>query len=156
MMKHAQNELTQNECDRPEIDKSQLQYGTVYHWITFASCLISLIAPVFILMFPHSNLLNPNLIFNAIFEGYSPAGIWEAAGVPFQAGGFWKLFFANLFTPDGFAAFGVVLGCSVTLWALIPAFWQFMKKKEYFYVCVSLFVMSLVALAMSGLINMAG
>ena len=141
---------------RPEMAKSQLHYGTVYHWITIASCLISLIAPVFILMFPHSNLLNPNRIFNAIFEGNNPAGVWEAAGVPFQSGSFWKLFLDNLFTPDGIAAFGVALGCSVALWALIPAVWQFAKKKEYFYVCVSLFVMSLVALAMSGLVNMAG
>jgi len=138
----------------PEIAKSQLYYGAVYHWITIASCLISLIAPVFILILPNSNLLNPNLIFNAIFEGNNPAEIWELAGVSFQSDSFWKLFRNNLFTPDGFATFGVAIGCSVTLWALIPAFWQFIKEKEYFYACVSLFVMSLVILAMSGLVNM--
>jgi len=107
-------------------------------------------------MFPHSNLLNPNLVFTAIFEGNNPAGIWEAAGVPFQPGDFWKLFWNNLFTPEGFATFGMVLGCSVAFWALIPAVWQFGKKKEYFYVCVSLFIMSLIALAMSGLVNIGG
>ena len=140
----------------PEIDKSQLYYGEVVHWITIVSCLVTLIAPVLILMFPHSNLLNPTMIFDAIFEGKRPAEIWQAAGVPFRPGDFWKLFLGNLFTPDGFATLGVVLGCSVTLWALFPAALQFFKKKKYFYVCVSLFVMALIALAMSGIINMAG
>jgi len=140
----------------PEINKSQLYYGVVVHWIAIVSCLISLAAQVFILMFPHRNLLNPNLIFNAIFSGKRPAEIWEAGGVPFKSGDFWGLFFGNFFTPDGIAAFGLVLGCSVTLWALIPALWQFIKKKEYIYVFISLFVMALIVLAMSGLVNMAG
>ena len=141
---------------RPEIDKSQLYYGEVVHWVTIASCLITLIAPVLILVFPDKNILNPTLIFDAIFEGRNPAGIWEAAGVPFKTGDFWKLFIGSFFTPDGFATFGLALGCSVTLWGLIPAVWQFFKKKEYYYVCVSLFVAALIALAMSGIINMAG
>jgi hypothetical protein len=140
----------------PEIDKSQLCYGEVVHWITIVSCLISLIAPVFILLFPHSNLLNPTLIFDAIFEGKKSAEIWEAAGVPFKSGDFWKLFMNGFFTPDGIATFGVTLGCSVTLWAFIPAVWQFAKNKKYFYVFVSIFVMALIVLAMSGLVNMAG
>ena len=142
--------------DIPEVDKSQLYYGKVIHWLTIVACLVTLIAPVLILMFPHSNLLNPSLIFDAIFEGKRPPEIWEAAGVPFKPGSFWKLFLGNIFTPDGFATFGVTLGCSVTLWGLVPAAWQFLKKKEYFYVGVSLFVMALIALAMSGLVNMAG
>jgi hypothetical protein len=140
----------------PEIDKSQLYYGKVIHWVTIVSCIVTLIAPVLILMFPHANLLNPTLIFAAIFAGKRPAEIWEAAGVPFKSGDFWDLFIGNLFTPDGFATLGVTLGCSVTLWGLIPAVWQFIIKREYFYVCVSLFVMALIILAMSGLVNMAG
>jgi len=104
-------------------------------------------------MFPYKSILSPNLIFNAIFEGKNPAEIWEVAGISFQPGDFWRLFFDNLLTPDGFAIFGVTLGCSVALWALIPAVLQFAKKKEYFYVCVSLFVIALILLAMSGLIN---
>ena len=141
--------------DKPKIDKSQLSFGNIVHWITIVSCLISLITPVLILMFPESNLLNPGLIFNAIFEGMRPVEVWEIAGVTFQSGGFWHLFLDNFFTPDGFATFGLVLGCSVALWALIPAAWQFNKKKEYFYLCTSLFVMALIILAMSGLVSMA-
>jgi len=137
-------------------DKSQLYYGKVVYWITIVSCLISLITPVFILLFPDKDYLNEALLFDNIFKGKKSAEIWRAAGVSFKSGDFWKLFIKNFFTPDGFAAFGVVLGCSVTLWALIPAVWQFTKKKEYFYVCVSIFLMALIVLAMSGLVNMAG
>ena len=140
----------------PEIDKSQVFYGKVIHWVTIVSCLITLLAPVLILLFPRSNLLNPSLIFDAIFEGKRSSEIWAAAGVPFKSGDFWKLFLGNIFIPDGFATFGVTLGCSVTLWGLLPAIWQFIKKKEYFFVGVSIFVMALITLAMSGLVNMAG
>jgi multisubunit Na+/H+ antiporter MnhB subunit len=141
---------------RPEIDKSQLYYGKAVHWITIASCLISLLAMVLILLFPGRNILNPIVVFDAIFKGKKPDEIWNAAGVHFKYGDFWKLFIKGLFTPDGLATFGVTLGCSVTLWALIPTVWQFKKKKEYFYVFVSIFIMALIILAMSGLVNMAG
>jgi hypothetical protein len=141
--------------EMPDIEKSQLYYGKTVHWITIVSCLVSLITPFFILLFPYKNYLDEALLFDAILKGKRPAGIWEAAGVQFKSGDFWKLFIKNIFTPDGLAAFGVALGCSVTLWALIPAVWQFTKKKEYFYVCVSVFIMALIVLAMSGIVNMA-
>jgi len=138
------------------VDKSQLHYGKIVHWITIISCLISLITPFLVLLFPGKNYMNEALLFETILKGKRVAEIWRAAGVPFKSGDFWKLFIKNIFTPDGLAAFGVVLGCSVTLWALIPAVWQFIKKKEYFYVCVSIFIMTLIVLAMSGIVNMAG
>jgi len=138
-----------------DIDKSQLYYGKVAHWITIVSCLISLIASVFILLFPGKNYLDEAMLFETIFKGENPSEIWMSAGFAFNSGDFWKLLIKNLFTPDGFAAFGVTLGCSVTLWALIPAIWQFAKKKEYFYVCVSIFIVALIILTMSGIVNMA-
>jgi uncharacterized membrane protein len=141
---------------RPEIDKSQLYYGRTVYWITIASCLVSLLAMVLILVFPGGNMLDTIAAFDAVFSGKKPAEIWNAAGVPFKYGDFWKLFIKGLFTPDGLATFGIALGCSVTLWALIPTVWQFAKKKEYFYVFVSAFIMALIFLAMSGLVNMAG
>jgi hypothetical protein len=140
----------------PDVDKSQLYYGKTVHRITIVSCLISLITPFIIVLFPGKNYLDEVLLFDTIFKGKNPAEIWRAAGISFKSGDFWKLFIKNFFTPDGFAAFGVALGCSVTLWALIPAVWQFIKKKEYFYVGVSLFIMALIVLAMSGIVNMAG
>ena len=141
---------------RPVPEKSQIYYGKTVHWLTIAACLIVLIAPVYILLFPQKNLLNPNLVFGAIFEGQKPAEIWAAAGVSFKPGDFWELFRDNIFAPDGFAGLGVTLGCSVTLWALMPAIWVFIKQKDWLYTCISVFIMALIGLAMSGLINMAG
>ena len=140
----------------PEIHKGHWYFGCISHWLAISSCLISLLCPVLILMYPQRNVLNPTLIFNAIFEGKRPAEIWEAAGVPFTSGEFWKIFFYNVFTPDGFALFGIVLGCSAALWALVPAVWQFIKKKEYFNIIISLLVMALISLAMSGIVTIAG
>jgi hypothetical protein len=142
--------------DKPEIAKSQLHYGKVVHRITIVSCLLSMIAPVLILLLPGKNLLKPQLIFNAIFEGKKPAEIWEAAGAPLKTGDFWKLFFGSFFTPDKIAILSITLGCSVTLWALFPALFQFIKKKEIFFVFAALFIAALIALAMSGVVNMAG
>ena len=140
----------------PDINKSQLYYGKTVHRITIVSCLISLITPFFILLFPNKNYLNEVRLYDAIFKGKNPAEIWGAAGFTFKSGDFWKMLLKNLFSPDGFAAFGIVLGCSVTLWALIPAVLQFIKKKEFFYAGVSIFLMALIVLAMSGIVNMAG
>jgi hypothetical protein len=142
--------------NRPEIEKSQLYYGKTVFWITITSCIVSLLAMVLILAFPNSNNLNPTAVFDAIFKGKKPDEIWKAAGVPFKYGDFWKLFIKGLFSPDGFATLGITLGCSATLWALIPTVWQFKKRKEYFYVFVSIFIMALIVLAMSGLVNVAG
>ena len=142
--------------ERPKPDESQLVYGAVVHWITIASCLIALIGPVLILLFTEKNLLHPNQVFSAIYEGKKPDEIWAAAGIAFSAGGFWPLLWNNLFTPDGFALFGVALGCSVTLWALLPTTWVFIRQRDWRYAGVSMFVTGLIALAMSGIVNMAG
>jgi len=135
----------------PEIGKSQMYFGLVYHWVIIVSCLVSLITPVFILLFPDSNIMNPNIVFSAVFEGKRASEIWEAAGADFNAVGFWKLLAGNILSPDGFAMFGITLGCSVALWALVPAACRFIAKRNWFYAAVCFFIMALMALAMSGI-----
>ena len=138
----------------PEIHNSQLLYGKTAHTITLIAFVVSVTAPVLILMFPQSCFLNPNLIFNAIFEGKNPKDIWMVSGTPLQPGSFWKLFLKRLFTPDGYATFGIALGSSISLWGYMVAAWQFGKKKEYFFLGVSLFLLAMILLSMSGIINM--
>jgi len=145
-----------SERGKEEQAKAQMHYGYVVHGITIASCLIALAAPVLILSFPGANLLNPNLIFGAIFEGQSPYEIWLSAGVQFEPGDFWGLFWNGLFAPDGFAMFGIVLGCSSALWALLPSAWSYAKEKNALYLWISVFIVFLILLAMTGIINMAG
>ena len=145
-----------DEKNNIEIHKSQLYYGIVVHWLTIISCLIALVSPLLILSFSRADLLNPNLVFGAIFDGQKPAEIWESSGMQYVPGDFWRVYIRNLLRPDGLATSGIVLGFSITLLGLIPAVWVFAKKREYIYVGISVFIMALIILAMSGLINMAG
>ena len=147
---------TEREEGTAEHDRAHVRYGGVMYAIGFISCMIALLAPLLILLFPHSNILNPNLVFGAIFSGQSPAEIWMTAGVDFRQGNFWRLLRDNLFTPDGFAIFGIALGCSSAFLALCTAAWSYAKGKKWFFLGVVLFNQLLMALAMTGLINMAG
>jgi len=140
----------------PVHDRAHAHYGGVMYAIGFITCIIALLAPVLILLFPHSNILNPNLVFSAIFSGQSPAEIWLATGVDFRQGNLWRLMRENIFTPDGFAMFAIALGCGSAFLALCTAAWNYAKGKKWFFLGVVLFNQLLVALAMTGLINMAG
>lgn len=133
-------------------DKAQKYYGSVTHWITIVCCLVALIAPVFILLFPDANMLNPNQVFGAIFRGNTSDEIWATTGMSFQFGDFWRILISNILRPDGIASLFIAIGCSVTMWAMLPATSTFIKRKEYFYAGVSAVIIALVALAMSGLI----
>ncbi|MCL2833101.1 MAG: hypothetical protein FWD78_08020 [Treponema sp.] len=148
--------MKNNELKNNIVDDYQVWYGIMVHWISITVCIIALIAPVLILLFPSKNILNPNLVFRAMFDGKKAVDIWAAAGTPFKTGDFWPLFIKNFFTPDGFGLLGITIGCSVTLWSLIPAIYLLAKRKDWFYTGVSLFVFVLIALAMSGLVQMAG
>ena len=133
-------------------DKAQWHYGNIVHGITIASCLVALVSPVLILLFPQKNLLSPNLIFSAIFEGRRPYDIWETAGVSFEQLGFWQLIWNNLLRPDGIAMLAIALGTSVTMWALISTVWIYARGKNWFYTSVCVFIILLILFAMSGLL----
>ena len=135
-------------------DKTAHNYGNVMYAAGIISCFIALLAPVLILLFPNANILNPTMIFGAIFSGQTSSEIWLTAGVHFEHGTFWPLFRKNLFTPDGFAMFGIALACSSAFWALIPVVGGYAKKKSWFYMLIAVFVMLLIALSMTGLISM--
>ena len=136
-------------------NKARSRYGSVMYVIGFTSCMIALIAPVLILAFPQANILNPNLVFGAIFSGLNPSEIWATAGIEFKQGSFWPLLKNNLFTPDGFAMFGIALGCSSALWAFCPTAWSYIKGKKWFFLILAVFIQFLIALAMTGLVNLA-
>jgi len=142
--------------NRPTIDSSQMYYARVVHLVAISSCVIALAAPLVIMLFPHNNILNPALALKAIFGGKRPAEVWAAAGTPFIQGGFWKLFLNSFFAADGLAFLGIILGCGATLVSMLFALWQFAKKREIFFACAAGFTAALIALAMSGIANMAG
>lgn len=132
----------------PVIPKPQLMYGETVHWLTVVSCLISLIAPVVALVRVDRNVLNPHFLFAALWDGKGPNQIWQEVGTGFPGGHF---YLRNMSAGDGFALFGIALGCSAALWALLPAVAQYAKEREYFYAGVCLFTAVLIALSMIGL-----
>ncbi|MCL2415009.1 MAG: hypothetical protein FWC94_07180 [Bacteroidales bacterium] len=144
-----------------EIHKSALYYGQVVHYSTITSCLIALFSPIFIMLFPESNIMNPNVVFNIIFNGGTPEEILQASVEPafftqiFADGNlqFWKMMSLKPFAPDGIALWGIILGCSITMWALIPAIWIYVKERQWKFVCICGFVFLLVLFAMSGLLQ---
>jgi hypothetical protein len=134
----------------PKMPRAQTIYGAIVYWITIISCLICMVGPVISVASPEKNVLNPYKLFNAIFEGKNAQTVWQEVGGEFPGGHF---YLKNLTFGDGFTQFGLALGCSVALWALIAAAIAYASDKIYIYVVLSLWVTALVALSMIGIVG---
>ena len=134
----------------PKMPRAQTIYGAIVYWVTIISCLICMVGPVISVAFPEKNVLNPYKLFNAIFEGKNAQTVWQEVGGEFPGGHF---YLKNLTFGDGFTQFGLALGCSVALWALIAAAIAYASDKIYIYVALSLWVTALVALSMIGIVG---
>ena len=132
---------------KPEMPKAQIVYGAIVYWITIVSCLICMVGPVISVANPENNVLNPYKLFNAIFQGKDTQTVWQEAGGGFPGGHF---YLKSLTYGDGFTQFGLALGCSVALWALIAAAVAYARDKVYLYVILALWVAAMVAVSMIG------
>ena len=137
-----------NTVQKPEMPKAQTVYGAIVYWITIASCLICMVGPVISVANPENNVLDPYKVFNAIFQGKDAHTVWQEVGGGFPGGHF---YLKNLTYGDGFTQFGLALGCSVALWALIAAAVAYARDKVYLYVILALWVAGLVTVSMIGL-----
>jgi hypothetical protein len=136
-----------NMVEIPEMPKAQTVYGAIVYWITIVSCLICMVGPVISVANPENNVVNPYRLLNAIFQGKDPQTIWQEVGGGFPGGHF---YLKNLSYGDGFTQFGLALGCSVALWALIAAAVAYARDKVYLYVILALWVAGMVAVSMIG------
>jgi hypothetical protein len=137
--------------ETPKMPRAQIIYGAIVYWITIISCLICMVGPVISVASPDNNVLNPYKLFNAIFQGKDAQTVWQEVGGQFPGGHF---YFKHFTYGDGFTQFGLALGCSVALWALIVAAFAYISDKIYLYVILSLWVSGLVALSMIGIVGM--
>ena len=135
--------------ETPKMPRANTVYGAIVYWITIISCLICMVGPVISVAFPENNALNPYKLINAIFEGKNAQEVWQAAGGEFPGGHF---YLKNFTYGDGFTQFGLALGCSVALWALIATAIAYSSDKIYLYAGLSLWVAFMVALSMIGII----
>jgi hypothetical protein len=110
-----------------------------------------MIGPVISVAAPDNNVLNPYKLFNAIFEGKDAQTVWQEVGGEFPGGHFYLKYFTY---GDGFTQFGLALGCSVALWALVAAAFAYVSDRIYIYVVLAIWVAGLVALSMIGIVGM--
>ena len=133
----------------PKMPRAQTIYGAIVYWITIIACLICMIGPVISVASPENNVLNPYKLFNAIFEGKDAQTVWKEVGGEFPGGHFYLKHFTY---GDGFTQFGLALGCSVALWALIASALAYASDKNYLYVGLSVWVAVMVAASMIGIV----
>ncbi len=134
----------------PQMPRAQTTYGAIVYWITILSCIICMIGPVISVASPENNVLNPYKLFNAIFEGKDAQTVWQEVGGEFPGGHFYLKYFTY---GDGFTQFGLALGCSVALWALIVSAVAYAADRIYLYVGLAIWVALLVALSMVGIVG---
>ncbi|MDJ0984317.1 MAG: hypothetical protein QNJ26_02145 [Desulfobacterales bacterium] len=135
--------------ETPTMPRAQTVYGAIVYWVTIVACLICTVGPVISVAAPENNVLNPYKLFNAIFQGKDAQTVWQEVGGGFPGGHFYLKYFTY---GDGFTQFGLALGCSVALWALVAAAFAYVSDKIYLYVWLSLWVAAMVALSMIGIL----
>jgi len=131
------------------IPTSQLVYANVMHWVTLTVSIVALFVPIFILVNPANNILNPNLIFSAVFNGASPNEIWALTDTGTFPGAHFYL--QNIFMADSWAMLTINIGCAVGLLAVIPAaLIQFFKEKNILNACLGTVMAVLILCALTG------
>lgn len=150
--KKGKSETADVEPPQIELPLSERTYATIVHWITIISSILALFAPLLIMINPAQNMLNPNKIFEAIFNGGNPSAIWALSQTGSYPGNHYYL--TNMALSDSWAEISIALGCSVGLWALLPTVAiQFFKEKKVFWGLMGLVLIVLIVLAMFGVIQ---
>lgn len=141
--------MTEDHQDNFCIPSSQLIYGSVVYWVTIIAAMISAAGPTLAMLRPDKTIMNPHLLFAAIWKGEKVDTIWELAAGGFPGGHF---YLEHFFAGDGFTQFGIVLGSSAALWGLLAASYFFIHEKSYGYFFASLFISAIIIFAMLGVI----
>lgn len=138
--------------ERPVAPLYNRVYGGVVYWITFATCLICLIGPAIAVIWPDATAMNPYFTFALIFEGKGGVEIWrELYGtMPYLHSIWWNYFF----TGDGLLVFGMAVGCTVAVWALIPTIFAMARDGVYGYAIFSLVIIFMILFAATGFVEM--
>jgi hypothetical protein len=137
--------------ERPVIPRAQIVYGEIVYWVTIVACIICMIGPLIAMASPKNNVADPWFLYSSIFAGNDPHTVWEEVSDEFPGGHFWA---KNFTKGDGFTQFGLALGCSVALWALLIAAGMYLiVDKVYLYCFLALWVAALVFLSASGIIS---
>jgi len=139
----------------PTIPKSQRMFGSTVYWITIFVAASAILVPIFILANPVGNMLNPNLVFQAIFEGESPAEIWSHSAYGAFPGG--HFYFSHITMADSWGMLLIAISCGFGLFGLVPAVvYQLIKERDWFCAALGAILIALILLSSLGLLNIAG
>jgi len=134
-----------------ELPKSYMVYADTIYWIAIMTAVAALFIPVIVLAGPDKNVLNPRLVFGAIFNGAPPSEIWALS----PDGGFPGAHFYLRFPAkaDSWAMFTVNVGCAVGFFGLVPAvFYQAVKEKDWFCAIFGAVLATLILLSLTGVL----
>ena len=133
------------------IPKSQIIYANTVHWITITSALAALFIPIFILADASNNVLNPNIVLGAIFDGATPFEIWAMSSEGAFPGAHFYFRFPT--RADSWAMLFMNLGCAVGFFGLVPAvIRQATKERDWFCAILGAILALLICLSMTGIL----
>jgi hypothetical protein len=138
----------------PVMPKANLVYGNIVYYLCIASAMICTIGPLIAMMNVDNNVLNPQLLFGAIWEGKDAMGVWSVGGAEYPGGHFW---ITNLFKGDGFTQLGLAIGGSCAGPALLGSAYYFMtdeKRKEPLWAALSIWNVILIIIAVTGVLSL--
>ena len=136
------------------IPKSQKVFGNTVYWVTIFAAVGAFFTPIFILANPSNNMLNPNIVFGAIFAGATPAEVWaySASGV-FPGAHFYLDYITKA---DSWAMIFTVIGCGFGLFGLIPAVIYQIKEKDWFCAIHCIIITILIFFSVIGVLSING
>lgn len=139
--------------NRPQMPVAQIVYGEVVYWLCVIAALVCCVGPWLAMSNVDNNVLNPHYLFGAIWEGVAAPGVWGLSGGEVHGGHFWL---SHFFKGDGFTQFGLVLGGSVALPALVAAAlcYLFDKPRQILWVCLSMWVAFMITISCTGVVSL--
>ena len=137
--------------EQPNVPDPQMVYGRVIFWLCVVAASINVIGPLLAITFPENNLMNPQHLLTAIWQGHTPQDVWQQVGGGFPGGHFWL---RHLNTWDGLTQLGLVIGCAGAFLALLATALAFLRSRPraYGWALVSVTISSMVLLSAVGLL----
>jgi len=137
---------------KSKMNRSQVVFGDIVYWLTITAAIICMIGPVMAFISMDGNVLNPHYLFANIWSGADPSTIWGTVGEA-KSGHWW---ISSMGSGDGFTEFGLVIGCSVAIPAMLAAaiIYAF-KEKSLGWALGALWIVGLVAVSVLGLVSLS-
>jgi len=135
----------------PKIQRSQIVFGDIVYWLTIAAAIVCMVGPVMAFASMDSNVINPHHLFVNMWAGLEPEAIWGTAGEVEIGAHYWV---RNLVAGDGFTHFGLVIGSSAVIPAMLAAAIVYaFKERSLGWALAALWIVGLVSVSVLGIVS---